>query len=349
MGAKTIHLSADDITYLLLPGAQGEISREGVAIDDTIFGQTYKSALTGPITWGITANAIYKGYAGYVAKLLKPGTSTLMTTEAMSLVSGKTYRVTATAKRCFDRANATFNVFDGGVNKNAELDNVNYVFGEVTFKSSYTVTGAVTVTTNYFPLISLGKYTGYTLNMTADPIRDSDMPALQANLGYHTHTPGLKTVSIELPTVFNATDDWPNLLDDRSEYVIEINPDGTAFSGSIGRGFFRLISQRQSGNVGALEEESLRFDLNVPYYPAQPTLTYPFGWFHAPATPIPAAIKTALDRFLADLPVYARYLHDGVAGWKGSGVLTSLSLTAGMESTNTFAVNVQMSGAPTVV
>jgi hypothetical protein len=56
-----------------------------------------------------------------------------------------------------------------------------------------------------------------------------------------------------------------------------------------------------------------------------------------------------LDRFLADLPVYGKYLHDGVAGWKGQGVLTSLSLTAGMESVNTFAVNIQGSGAPTVV
>jgi hypothetical protein len=131
--------------------------------------------------------------------------------------------------------------------------------------------------------------------------------------------------------------------------VIEINPDGTGWSGSFARGFFRLISQSQSGDVGALEEENLRFALNVPYYGAQPTLSYPFGWFHAAASPIPAAIKTALDRFLLDQPIFARYLHDGVNGWKGEGVMTSLSLTAGMESPNTFSVGIQMDGAPTDV
>jgi hypothetical protein len=348
MAAKRIELSADDATYLLLPGSSGEISREGAAIEDTIFGQTYKSELTGPINWGINANAVYKGYAGYVAKLLKQGTSTAMVAEATTLVSGKTYRITATAKRLFDRS-VTVNVLDNAVNKNAELDNINYLFGEITFKSSYTPTGPVTISANYFPTASIGKFRGYTLNMVADAIRDSDMPTLQTNGGYHTHIPSLKTVSLELPTVYSSVDDWASALDDRSEYVIEINPDGTGFNGSLARGFFRLISASQSGDVGALEEENLRFALNVPYYAAQPTLAYPFGWFHAVGSPIPSAIKTALDRFLLDQSIFAKYLHNGVAGWKGSGVMTSLSLTAGMESPNTFSVGLQMSGQPTVV
>jgi len=351
MAAKRIEISADDITYLLLPGGQGEISRDGASIDDTIFGQTYKSALTGPITWGINANAVYKGFPGYAAKILKPGTSTVMTDEAMTLVSGKTYRITATAKRAIDRS-VTVVVEDNAVDHTADVDHIDYLLGTVTFKPAYTVTGSVTITGNYFPMTTaIAKYTGFTLNMTAEAIRNSDMPALQANLGYHTHTPGLKTVTLELPSVFLAADGWAEEIDDRQEWLIEVNPDGTQFSGSIARGFFRLMSQRQSGNVGALEEENLRFELNVPYYASTPGLTSPFSWFHStsPASPIPGAIKTALDRFLGDLPVYGKYLHDGVAGWKGSGVLTSLSLTAGMESVNTFAVNIQGSGAPTIV
>jgi hypothetical protein len=349
MAAKRIEISADDATYYLLPGGQGEISRDGASIDDTIFGQVYKSALTGPITWGINANAVYKGFPGYAAKILKPGTSTAMSDEAMALVSGKTYRITATAKRAIDRA-TTVVVEDNAVDHTADVDHIDYLLGTVTFKSAYTVTGSVTITGNYFPMtVAIAKYTGFTLNMTAEALRTSDMPALQANSGYHTHSPGLKTVTLELPNVFLAADGWGDEVDDRQEWLIEINPDGTGWSGSIARGFFRLMSQRQSGNVGALEDENLRFELNVPYYASTPGLTSPFNWFHStsPLSPIPTAIKTCLDRFLGDLPIYGKYLHDGVAGWKGAGVLTSLSLTAGMESVNTFAVNIQGSGQPT--
>jgi len=343
--SKQILISADDITYSLLPGGQGEITRDGVSVEDTIFGQTYRSGFTGPIAWGINANAIYKGYPGYGAKLLKPGTSTVMTDEATTLVSGKTYQITDTAKRMINRAVAV-TVEDNAVDHTADVESIDYLFGRVTFKSTYTVTGSVTITGEYFPTGVLAQWTGYTLTMSADPIRDSHAPALQANGGYHTHTPGLKTVALELPTVFSGTDDWPQALTDRGEYILEVNPDGTAWSGSLARGFFRLMSQRQSGNVGALEEESIRFELNVPYYGVQPLLDTPFGWFHATASPIPIAIKTALTRFLADQLAYAKYLHDGTNGWKGQGVITSLSLAGGLETPNTFDVTLQMSGAP---
>lgn len=348
MAAKTISLSADDVTYHLLPGGTGEINRDGAVIEDTIFGQTYKSGFTGPINWGISANAIYKGFAGYLAKLLKPGVSTAMTDEATTLVSGKTYRITNATKRVINRAIAVV-VEDNAVDHTADVESINFLFGEVTFKAAYTPTGPITITGEYFPLVTLSKYTGYTLNMTADAIRDSDMPALQLNNGYHTHRPGLKMVNIELPNVFNGSDDWPSALDDRGEYVIEINPDGTGVNGSFARGFFRLMSARQSGNVGALEEENLRFELNVPIQNTGPSITAPFGWFHAVGSPIPNAIKTALDRMLADQTLYARYLHDGVAGWKGQGVLTSMSLSSGMEAPNAFSVGLSMSGAPVVV
>lgn len=349
MAAKQVSISADDVTYYLLPGGTGEVTRDGVSVEDTIFGQTFRSGFTGPIAWGINANAIYKGYPGYGAKLFKPGTSTAMTDEATTLVSGKTYQITDTAKRAINRAIA-ITVEDNNVNRNAEVESFDYLFGKVTFKSSYTVVGPVTITGEYFPMsTALAKWTAFTLTMTGDAIRNSDGPTLQANGGYHTHEPGLKTVALEVPTVFAGADDWPAALDARSEYIIEVNPDGTGWSGSIARGFFRLMTQRQSGDVGALEEENLRFELNVPYYGTQPLLDIPFGWAHNASSPIPIAIKTALDRWLADQLVYARYLHDGVNGWKGQGVLTSLSLAGGLETPNTFDANFQMSGAPTDV
>src|SRR5256885_1059027 len=128
MAVKQVSVSSDDITYSLLPGSQGEISRDGAVIDDTIFGQTYKSGLTGPITWKLTANAVYKGFSGYQATLKKPGTSTNSVGEACTLVSGKTYQINNTAHRILDRSFATV-VKDNGVNHNVDVASVDYLFG----------------------------------------------------------------------------------------------------------------------------------------------------------------------------------------------------------------------------
>ncbi len=86
MGAKSILLSADDITYYLLPGSSGELAKQAGSLDDTIFGQSFKSAQPGVIGWSITTDAVFKGYPGYVCSIKKPGTAVVMTTEACTLV-----------------------------------------------------------------------------------------------------------------------------------------------------------------------------------------------------------------------------------------------------------------------
>lgn len=348
MAAKQVALSTDDVTYNILPGGTGEMSREGRAVTDTIFGQLYESQITGPISWGINANAVYKGYPGYVAKLLKQGTSTAMTTEPMSLVSGKTYQVTDSTRRIMNRA-VTTNVFDNAVNQNANVESIDFLFGRVTFKSTYTVVGPVTITGAYFPTLSLAKFQSFTLTQTAAAINNSDMPNLQSNGGFETYSSGLKTVGLELPSVFAAGDAWHTALINRAEYIIEINPDGTGLPGSVARGFFRLISDSQSGDVGALEVENLKFSLNVPLANSGPAIAKPFGWLHGASSPIPTAIQQALTSWQDATSIYARYLHDGVSGWKGQGIITNMSLAAGMDSPNIFTVSFQGSGAPTVI
>ena len=277
MAAKRIEISADDVTYALLPGGGGELTRDGQVIEDTILGQTYKSGFTGPITWGLNADAIYKGFAGYMAKLLKPGTPTAMAAEATTFVSGKTYRITAATKRIIDRS-AALTVFDAAVDHTADVESVDFLFGTVTFKSTYTVGGAVTVTGTYLPMTTLAKFTSYTLNQTAEPIKTSDMPALQANGGWDTFIAGLKSVSLDLPTVFASADAWHTALTTRAEYVIEVNPDGAGLgaTGSVARGFFRLMTAPQSGDVGALEEQTLHFELSVPLQATGPSVQFPF-------------------------------------------------------------------------
>ena len=84
------------------------------------------------------------------------GTPTSMTAEPMSQITGKYYRVTNAAKRCFDwRQN--LNVLDNGVAvAAANIEFIDYLNGIVKFAASYTVNGPVTVTGTYLPLTTLG-------------------------------------------------------------------------------------------------------------------------------------------------------------------------------------------------
>ena len=143
---KKIRLSSNGSTWYTLPGNSGELNNDSGQLDDTVFGQAFQSQQAGLIDWSITSNALYKGFAGYVGTILKQGTSTAMTAEAMSLVSGKTYQVTASTKRNFNPAVAV-TVLDNAVAVNVtNILNIDYLFGRVTFIAGYTVTGPVTVT-----------------------------------------------------------------------------------------------------------------------------------------------------------------------------------------------------------
>lgn len=90
--------------------------------------------------------------AGYSAKLYRSGTSTSMTAEATTLVTGKTYRITNAAKRMLDPTVAV-TVDDGGVPIAAvNIESIDYLHGIIVLDAGYTPGGAVTVDANYLPL-----------------------------------------------------------------------------------------------------------------------------------------------------------------------------------------------------
>lgn len=339
--AKRIRVSDDDgSNWYTLPGSSGELTSEAGELDDTIFGQDFSSTFPGINGWTINANAKYKGYAGYQVKILKSGSSTLMTTEAMSLVSGKTYQVTSSAKRMFDRTNATFNVFDNAVNKNAEIESIDYLYGRVTFKSSYTVTGPVTITTNYLPQAVVGCANEYTLTQNANSVDNTCIDTAQANGGYRTFEYGLKTVSLELNGIYKAANGFQALLDARAELIIEVNPDGN--SKAVARGFFRAVNTGQSGDVGDLEQESITFNLSVP---DQESVLLPFKWLIASDATLNTSVQKAIAAWEDAELIKVAYLPDGVDGVMGDAVITDLTLTGGLEAMNEFTVNFQGSDA----
>lgn len=344
--AKRIRISDDNgSNWYTFPGSGGSIASEAGTIDDTILGQEFASTQTGLIGYTIETNGLYKGFAGYMAKILKSGTSTALTDEAMSLVSGKTYRVTDATKRLFDREEALA-FEDGGVAiSDANIESINHLFGEVTFVSGYTPSGSITVASgNYLPLATIGKANGFTLTQTAAEIMDADFDTVQGNSGHNTYEYGLKTVALELTGIFASGNAWRTALVNREELVIEINPDGNGKS--VARGFFKFTAEGQSGDVGALEEQTATLNLSVP---AQEDLLYPFKWTHASDTTLSLAIRKALTAWENKTKPDLQYLPDGTTGVRGTCVITEVTLSSGLEAMNDFTITALVDGQLTTV
>jgi hypothetical protein len=348
--AKEVRVSIDSgVTYFLLPGGTGEWNDEGEQITDTIFGQTFQSTQPGLITWSANANALYKGFAGYVASLKETGTAIQMTAEATTLVSGKTYQINDTDRRIVDWTKAVV-IDDGGVPvAAADIESIDHMFGKVTFTSSYTPSGAITFDAWYLPLTEIAQASSFTLTQTAETIDETDFATANSNGGYRVFNPGLRTVALELGGFYNAASAFWTVLEGRQDIVIEINPDGSNLS--VARGVFKLVTRSQSGDIGALEEESRTFNLSVPASDTSlgPALTTVFSWQHDATTTLSQAIQNLLTFWLSQSNPDVQYLPEGLdqVGFEGTAVITDVSLSSGLDAMNEFTANFQGTGAPT--
>lgn len=354
--AKKLQVSDNPTTtWLDIPGGQSNLDSSAGEIDDTILGQSYHSGEVGLITWSLTGDAFYKGFPGYQAKIQKQGTSTVLTAATTTQVGAtKTYQIDDTTKRRLDRSVAVVIKDAGATVATADIESIDYLFGRVTFVSGYTPTLPVTFDSGaYFPLATLAKANSYTLTMTADTKEDTDFATVQANGGYQAFSPGLRTVGLSLGGTFApSVSNFRTELAARNEFLIEIDAAGDGLS--IARGFFKLTTGGQSGAVGALEEETLDFTLNVPFL-ENPALDKPFGWEHDATTTLPSGIQKVLTGWETQTKLTAQYLPSGAAGQspldgvRGVVVVTGATLTGDMGSMNTFSVTLQGDGAYTVV
>jgi len=340
--AKRVDVSGDGGTvWHTLPGGTGSFTDEGSAINDTIFGSTFQSNQPGLITWSSNSQALYKGFAGYVASIKKSGTPTTITDEETTLLSGKTYQVTNAAKRILDR-NTAVTVKDGGVAVDAaNIVSINYLFGRVTFKNTYTPGGAITIDGKYLPTTEVAGANDFTLTQRAAVIDKTDFATARGNGGYRVSEPGLRTVSLQVGGFYKASSAFWTLLEQRAEVIIEVNPDGSGLS--LCRGFFKLQNRSQSGNVGAQEEETKTFELSVPE-----GINTVFDWVHDNSSTLSAAIRVVLDSWLNQELLDLRYLPEGEdeVGMQGQAIVTDVSLKSGLEAMNEFTANFQGSGSP---
>jgi len=341
--AKTIQVSDDaGVNWYTLPGSTGDFNRDGSALDDTVFGQDFGSNQPGIISWTMSANGYYKGFAGYVATIKKQGTSTIMTGETATNTSGNSYQIDAAAKQIWDRS-ASFTFYDNLVAIPAsEIESVDYLFGIVTFNVAQT--GPITIDGNYFPTADFGKAQSFSLTQSADTTETTDLSTAQANNGFATFSPTLLTATLEMSGFYDSANGFNAALTARDEYIIELNPDGNGYS--LARGFFKLSADNQSGDVGGDETESVTFNLFVPAGDS----AIPFGWYHDSVnTTLSQSVQVCLSAWAGKTEIDARYLPNGTTGYSGKIVVTDASLAGGVDAMNEFSFSFQGSGAISTV
>jgi hypothetical protein len=344
MPVKKVRVApATTTSWVTLPGNTADFSADADMLDDTIFGHTYKSEQPDILSWQMSANAIYKGYSGYQTIIKKTGAPVVITDEPMVLVSGKTYRITDAAKRLL-HVSTTSVVEVANVAQTAQVESIDYLNGTVTFKPSYTVSGAVTYTGAYLPASQICAMNKYSLTQQAESVDETDLCVAQTNSGFRQYSLGLKTVSLELSGFYKLTSAFLTSLKNREKLMIEINPDGSGKS--VARGFFVAKTDKQSGKVGGLEDESVSFSL---YVPDNELMLTPFSWTHDATSTLNVGIQTVLNAWQTNELVEARYLEDGVTGKQGSAIPTNVSLAGGLGALNEFSVQLKGSGGITNV
>jgi hypothetical protein len=277
---------------------------------------------------------MYRGFAGYVASILRNGTSTEMTTEAMTNIGGNTWQITDASKRIWDRT-ATF-TFSAGT-----VESINHLFGQVTFTG--VVTNPTIVSGKYFPTATLGCSNSFSLTQTADTTDTTCFETASVNGGFATFRPTLKTVELELSGFYRANNDFYSLLQGRDELIVEINPDGNGKS--VARGYFKPVTDSQTGDVGGDETETISFRLSTP------DDVLPFLWVHTNDSTIPQAVKILLNAWTTSDDVYVRYLPEGPSneGRQGLAIVTDISLEQSVDGMSEFSVNLQGTAPATII
>lgn len=191
--------------------------------------------------------------ASYTSSIKKSGTSTPFSGEGMSNTSGNTFRIDDVTKRIFDRDGAFTFYEDAVAILSSDIVNVDYLFGTVEFLTSKA--GVITVDGSYMPVTDIAGAKEYTVNISSTIIDITDF----STSGYRSKEYGILDASVSLSRFDDMSNTFSDVLNNREAVVIEINPAGST---EYIRGWFKLESDGKSGEVNAVEEESLSFQLS---------------------------------------------------------------------------------------
>jgi hypothetical protein len=344
MGAKRIQVSDDaGATWSTLPGATGEKRTELANVNDTVFGQNFGSQQPSIGNWTVTGNAFFKGVAGYKAKVRLGGAPVVMTADPTTLVSGKTYQLNNAAHRVISYLD-TLTVLDNGIDRTANVASVDYLNGTVTFAAAYAVVGPVTITGKYVPTTVIAKSRSFSLTQNAAEIDTTDYDTADVNGGWRTYDYGLRGVSMDIGGIHDVAVDMFAALTARSLLYMDVSPDNSP--DTMFRGFFKLMSHGQSGDVGAVEDATRTLQLWVP---DGALVERPFSWYFTNTTQLNPAVRKVLAAWQNGTALQVRYLPDGTNGKAGSVIVTDCSLANTYEGQNEFRFTFRGTGVQTAV
>jgi hypothetical protein len=184
------------------------------------------------------------------------GTSTVMTGEATSLVSGNTYRITNAAKRVIDPAVAVV-VKDGGTP--VTPTSIDYLFGAVTLPAP--PGGAVTVDAAYLPIATLGDAKSIEVQLQSD-LLDKSAFGSQAKaklLGLQDATASVGRLSLPIDDL-DADTGGVQSLDSRMKAGTAMLLDWLVDGTNRVRGWFLVKSYKVTAQVAGLIEVSVDFE-----------------------------------------------------------------------------------------
>lgn len=206
--------------------------------------------------------------ASYLSRIKKGGTATSMTSEAMSTYStaANTYRITSATKRILDRdTTATFtyggSTASGGTPiSSSNIVSVDYMFGTVVLSTALTSTTAfaapVKASGKYIPTVTVAGAHSYTMNISRDLLDDTDM----TSTGYKSRQKGMLDAECSINRYETMSTLFTSAIKDGSSVLIEVNPGG---AGQGFRGWFLVSKQDNTGDVSALEQSNLTFNLDA--------------------------------------------------------------------------------------
>lgn len=190
--------------------------------------------------------------ASYNTTIKVGGTPTTITDEAMSVVTGNQYKIDATTKQILDR-DTSVTVKAGGTTVGSSNYTIDYLFGIVNFTSSQT--GNVTISGKFIPTTAIGGASQYGLNISSDILDKTDFETS----GFRSKDYGVSDVSVTLERFDDLAKTYKNKILNRKSVLIEITPGGG--SEKI-RGWYIPENANNTGDVSALETESLTFNLD---------------------------------------------------------------------------------------
>lgn len=197
--------------------------------------------------------------AGYASHIYKEGTPTAMVGEALSLVTGKTYRITNRAKRLLDPTVA-ITVYDNASPVAASnIETIDLLLGKVTFVSGYTVVGAVTMDATYIPLTLVTTVRSFSFDTDAGLAENTTfVGSADPAYGYKTRQPTIGDYSLSFTLWDDVTAEFAANVSAGDRLVFVIGPGNDPLASDVEHFRARVIFESfgKSAEVGGLVEDS---------------------------------------------------------------------------------------------